>query len=330
MIIATFPAHFFLLATMDYVVDPALFAVSCAIMLEAVSLTCTSLVLYGLYIVLFILAIRALTQRDLPRRRALLITTSVMFFFGTCGAVGPVALTCVIVRTVKEVFRGSSDLPQLVKILNVLQLMDVARSTLSNVVTDLLFLYRCYIIWGSNKKVLILPALCILATVVLNVVVCLKNSEGGYLIDTRAPFFMTLGTNLLLMCLTAGRIWYKGREMHAILGPSFLKKYNSALALILESGTLYCFCLILWVASLTILNATGEFAAVFAGITGGLVTQTVNIAPTLILVRVGMGQDRIQGSTPVSGRLPSGPGGSIRFRVPVNLDDESYTVVEIK
>jgi hypothetical protein len=66
--------------------------------------------------------------------------------------------------------------------------------------------------------------------------------------------------------------------MHAILGPSFRKKYNSAFALMcvfglitnhlillhcsrLESGALYCFCLILWVASLTTLNATGEFVS---------------------------------------------------------------------
>jgi hypothetical protein len=37
---------------------------------------------------------------------------------------------------------------------------------------------------------------------VLNVVVWLKNPEGAYLIDARAPFIMTLGTNLLLMFLT--------------------------------------------------------------------------------------------------------------------------------
>ncbi|KAF7326487.1 hypothetical protein MVEN_02612200 [Mycena venus] len=313
---------------MDYVVDPAEFAVPWAIMLDAISLTCTSLVLYGLYIVLFFFAIRALMQRDLPRRRALLITTSVMFFLGTCGAVGPVVMTSVTVRIVNGVVQRSSDLPRLVEILNILQLLDVVRSSMNNVVTDLLFLYRCYIIWGSKRKVLILPALCILATVVLNVLVCLKNPQGAYLIDTKAPFIMTLGTNLLLMFLTAGRIWYKGREVHTILGPAFRKKYNSALALILESDALYCFSLVVWVASLTTLNSTGEFAAVFAGVTGGLVIQIVNIAPTLILVRVGMGQDRIQATTAVSDRLPSG--GSIRFRVPVNLEDESYPVVDIK
>lgn len=90
-------------------------------------------------------------------------------------------------------------------------------------------LYRCYIIWDSRKKVLILPALCILATVgqwdlfhpllrkwmywaVLMVLVCLQLYEGTYLIDPRAPFTMLLGTNLLLMFLT-GSLNYIGSPL---------------------------------------------------------------------------------------------------------------------
>ncbi|KAF8215446.1 hypothetical protein K438DRAFT_1955426 [Mycena galopus ATCC 62051] len=155
MAIVWFLPRFRLSYHMDYVVDPAEFATPWAIMLDIVSLTCTTLVLYGLYIVLFIYAIRALTQGNLPRRRAFLVTTSVMFFLGTF----------------KGVLQGSNDLSRLVEVLGVPQLTEVVRVTLNNAVMDLLFLYRCYMIWGSKKKVLILPALCILASVVLNVVV---------------------------------------------------------------------------------------------------------------------------------------------------------------
>ncbi|KAF7344946.1 MYND-type domain-containing protein [Mycena venus] len=295
---------------MYYVVDPAQFASLYVLMSNTLSIACTTLVLYGLYIVLFILAIRAITRRNPPRRRTLLAVTSVMFFLGTCDAVSTVALIGITMR-----------------VLNVLRLTEIIRTTLNIVVTDLLFLYRCYIIWDSRKKVLILPALCILATVVLLVTVCLQLYEGTYLIDPRAPFIMLLGTNLLLMFLTAGRIWYRGRGMHTILGPNFGKTYNSALALILESGAIYCFCAILLVASQTT-QTEGEFGAIFYGISTGLATQTVNIAPTLILVRLGMDQDRIQQTTPVSDQLPSG--GAIRFRAPVNLEDGSYPVVDFK
>ncbi|KAJ7914548.1 hypothetical protein B0H13DRAFT_433806 [Mycena leptocephala] len=125
----------------------------------------TTLVLYGLYIVLFILAIRAITQRNPPRRRTLLAVTSVMFFLGTCEAVATVALIGITMRLFKEVVQESSDPLHLLRVLNVLRLTEIVRATLNIVVTDLLYLYRCYIIWDSRKKVLILPALCILTTV---------------------------------------------------------------------------------------------------------------------------------------------------------------------
>ncbi|KAF8200496.1 hypothetical protein K438DRAFT_1965958 [Mycena galopus ATCC 62051] len=323
IIVTSFSAHLDL-PTMYYIVDPAQFASLCALMSNTLSIACTTLVLYGLYIVLFILAIRAITQRNPPRRRTLLAVTSVMFFLGTCDAVATVALIGITMKLFKEVVQESSDPLHLLWVLNVLRLAEI--KTFS-VVTDLIFLYRCYVIWDSRKKVLILPALCILATVVLMVVVCLQLYEGTYLIDPRAPFIMLLGTNLLLMFLTAGRIWYRGRGMHTILGPTFGKTYNSALALILESGAIYCFCAILLVASQTTQTA-GEFGAIFYGISTGLATQTVNIAPTLILVRIGMDQDQIQQTTSVSDQLPSGR--PIRFRAPVNLEDGSCPVVDFK
>ncbi|KAJ6528929.1 hypothetical protein B0H19DRAFT_1242950 [Mycena capillaripes] len=256
---------------MYYVVDPAQFTSLCVLMSNTLSIAC----------------------RNPPRRRALLAVTSVMFFLGTCDAVATVALIGITMRLFKEVVQESSDPLHLLRVLNVLRLTEIVRTTLNIVVTDLLFvlhllpfmiftlsinecsqLHRCYIIWDSRKKVLILPALCILATV-------------------------------------GGRIWYRGRGMHTILGPNFGKTYNSALALILESGAIYCFCAILLVASQTTQTA-GEF----------------NIAPTLILVRIGMDQERIQQTTSVSDQLPSG--GAIRFRAPANLEDESCPVVDFK
>ncbi|KAJ7925050.1 hypothetical protein B0H13DRAFT_2314840 [Mycena leptocephala] len=294
--IAWFPADLHLLTTMDYVVDPTEFTISWFIMLNAVSLTCTALVLYGLYIVLFVIAIRALRQRNLPRRRDLIVTTLVMFFLGTCGAVVNITMAGVTIRIVKELVRGASqsELSRLTGTFFVLQLTDVVRMTLNKSSSNRLAfcilvllvapthpinersqLYRCYIIWGSKKKILILPALCSLATVVLTVISWLRKpgGQGAYLISFGAPFIMTLGTNLLLMLLT-GRIWYKGRETQIVLGPAFRKKYNTAAALVLESGALYCFCLIPWAASQFIMS-NSEWVALFAGISGALVAQTV-------------------------------------------------------
>ncbi|KAJ7263726.1 hypothetical protein C8J57DRAFT_1332574 [Mycena rebaudengoi] len=306
--------------------DPALFAPFWAIMVDIICLTCTNLLLYGLYIVLFIFSLRTLAPRNVPRRRLLVGTTIVMFLLGTCGTFVVVAMAGVSIRITKAVVLGSADLPRLIGVLNVLQLTDVVRGLLNNVVADLLLLYRCYIIWGSKKKILIVPALCILATVVLTVVCWLPKAY----IHPRTPFIMTLGTNLLLMFLTAGRIWYVGREMQTVLHHSTLQKqYNTAIMMVVESGAIYCLCLVLWVISLTTLvsNYNGEFAAIFSGITGGLVTQTANIAPTLILVRVGMGRQWTQDTISIGERVPSDD--NIKFRIPVQ-PAESFPVIEIQ
>ncbi|KAJ7282295.1 hypothetical protein C8J57DRAFT_1295082, partial [Mycena rebaudengoi] len=246
----------------------------------------------GVHIVLFIFSLRTLTSRNVPRRWLLVGTTIMMFLLGTCGTFVVVAMAGVSIRMIKAVVLGSADLPRRIGVLGEL-----------SAVADLLLLYRCYVIWGS-KKILIVPALCNLATVVLTVVVWLPKPY----IHPRTPCVMTLGTNLLLALLTAGRIWYVGREVQT---------YNTAIVLMFESGAIYCLSLVLWVISLTTLvnNYNGEFAEIFSGITGGLVTQTANTAPTLILVRVGMSRQWTQDTTSNGERLPSDD--NIKFRIPV-------------
>ncbi|KAJ7668924.1 hypothetical protein B0H17DRAFT_1142304 [Mycena rosella] len=313
---------------MDYVVDPAEFDPLWTIMLDIVCLACVSHVSLaygvipppapfisrpaGLYVVLFIFAIRILIRRDSPGRRVLLGTTSVMFLLGTCGTLVVVVMAGVAIRINKTVVQGSADLPRLAQLLNVLQLTEVVRVTTNN---ESFQLYRCYIIWGSNKKVLVLPAICILATVVLMIVSWLAPLDEAPYIDSRAPFIATLGTNVLLMLLTAGRIWYIARRVRIIHEdhPASRSQYNMAIALILESGAMYCFCLILWVISLTTaVSPTGES----------------NIAPTLILVRVGRGH--WQGTHDIKSPATDPSDGNIRFRVPSKPVDTSYPVIEIK
>lgn len=85
----------------------------------------------GLYIVLFILATRAIMQRNPLRRRTLLAVTSVMFFLGTCDAVATVALIGITMRLFKEVVQESSDPLHLLRVLNVLRLMEIVRTTLN-------------------------------------------------------------------------------------------------------------------------------------------------------------------------------------------------------
>ncbi|KAJ7745624.1 hypothetical protein B0H14DRAFT_2637100 [Mycena olivaceomarginata] len=121
---------------------------------------------------------------------------------------------------------------------------------------DLRFLlYRCYVIWGRQKKVLILP--------------------GGLIIST--------------VDSPAGRIWMKRREAVYIGADSLKNRYNTAIAIIVESGALYCTFLIL-------LAITRQSRMTWIVLSGAL-AHLMNIIPALIIVRASLGhniQDKIE------------------------------------
>ncbi|KAJ7909988.1 hypothetical protein B0H13DRAFT_2013341 [Mycena leptocephala] len=106
-------------------------------------------------------------------------------------------------------------------------------------------------------------------------------------------------TNILLMCLTAGRIWYIRRQTRPLMEQSSQKRYGTAIAIIFESGVLYSLCVIIYVIS-TSINSTSASASlpqqtyasrtIFKGVAWAMVQIGVNIVPTLILVRVGLGR----------------------------------------
>ncbi|KAF7364641.1 hypothetical protein MVEN_00333500 [Mycena venus] len=313
---------------MSYIVDPAEFNPGWAIMLEIICVLCTTLVLYGLYIPLFIFSIQSLTHRNSPGRRVMLGTTSLMFILGTCGTLLVIAEATLAMQITRGVVQGSTDLPHLLRVFRGVQLAEVARVAVNNLVTDLLFLYRCYIIWGSRKVVLLMPAACILVTIVLTILSWITRGQVYLVQDPRAPFIMSLGTNVLLMCLAGGRIWYVGRRVQIVQSHRGLPhQYNTAIALLLESGAMYCLCLVLWVISLTTtLGLSTESESIFSGITGALVGQTVNIAPTVILVRVARGHWQWDQDDPRRSSSQRTAGSRIVFKSAAT----SYPVIEIK
>ncbi|KAF7330662.1 hypothetical protein MSAN_02451500 [Mycena sanguinolenta] len=224
-----------------------------------------------------------------------------MFALATAGTVLVVSTTGISMRMVYLLVQGNTDLPdRLLKIYQSLALVQDIILAINNLVTDLLFLYRCYVIWGSRKIILVLPAMMILATVVGGCVTGLGYYGIVKLnipIDPRVPFILGGSTNILMMCLTAGRIWYIRREVRSLstLKP-LQQRYNTVVAIILESGILYCLCVIIYVISISI-NESTWFGTVFNGVAWGLVQLGVNIVPTLILVRVGMGRSTENSTT---------------------------------
>ncbi|KAJ7455845.1 hypothetical protein FB451DRAFT_1564851 [Mycena latifolia] len=279
---------------MNYVVDSAEFEDRWTTMLFTVSVNSTVLLLYALYVVLFSFSIYTLRRRTPAAAKFLLVPAWIMFLLATCGTVIVVTTTELSMRMNYLLVQGSSDSSaRLLRLYHALALGQDVILAVNNLVTDLLFLYRCYVIWGSRKRILVVPGALILATVVVGCISVLRYygviTSTSY-IDTRVPFIMGGATNILLMCLTAGRIWYIRRKGQLLPGQTIRKRYDTAVAIILESGLIYCLCVIIYIISVSVNNSGSPFATIFNGVSWGLVQLGVNIVPTLILVRVGLGR----------------------------------------
>ncbi|KAJ6529408.1 hypothetical protein DFH09DRAFT_1185069 [Mycena vulgaris] len=278
---------------MNDVVDSGAFEDPLSTMFFTVSVNSTVLLLYALYVILFVFSIHTLNKRAPAVSQFLIGTAWAMFLLGTCGTVSGIVSTAISMRMVYLLVQGSSaESARLLYLYQSLALTQDIVLAINNLLTDSLLLYRCYVIWGSRKRILLVPGILILATMILGFI-----SGLGYYrlislavdIDPRVPFTMATTTNILLMCLTAGRIWYIGLQAQTVTGQRFRQQYDTAVAIILESGLLYCLCAIIYVISAS-LNSGSASAMIFNGVAWGLFQLGVNIVPTLILVRVGLGR----------------------------------------
>ncbi|KAJ7689099.1 hypothetical protein B0H17DRAFT_1202467 [Mycena rosella] len=81
----------------------------------------------------------------------------------------------------------------------------------NNAIADSLFIYRCYVIWSFNKRVISLPVCLLLITTVLGYRTVYRDnisSPGSHTVDSRIDFAFAIVTNLTLTGHTAGRIWW--------------------------------------------------------------------------------------------------------------------------
>ncbi|KAF9462263.1 hypothetical protein BDZ94DRAFT_1261478 [Collybia nuda] len=186
----------------------------------------------GVYLILFGLSIHIFRKRQLSRgHKSILLVTVLLFLCCT--------LQCVLGSFPTIVLRfgmmGDFYVPVINNTLYVF----------TNLVANSLFAYRCYVIWGRKKYILWLPSLLILAETGFGSLWCLSSMLFGESFDkidgfdTRTPLIFTLTTNVALTGLSAGRIWWISRELR-ILGPQVTRKYNTIIALVVESGPIYC------------------------------------------------------------------------------------------
>ncbi|KAJ7888655.1 hypothetical protein B0H14DRAFT_2693336 [Mycena olivaceomarginata] len=266
------------------------------LLLNLFAATGVSLLLYGVYINLFLLSVYTLARRrNGSGKKFLLAASCVIAVVATTDVALAIAQSILTVRSVQQLLHAQViGHPRLVKTLQTAQL---SLGVINLLVTDSLFLYRCYVIWGYQWKVLILPAVFILTTFVVGI----WASQAHDAAKAQIVYSLSMATHLVLTALTAGRIlWIRHATSCVGVDSTLRVRCNRAIGLILESGAIYCVAIIVLLFSLSV----KDFEA-FA-IELGFTSQLLNIIPTFTLVYVGLA-DTTGKSHPESDRKISSP-----------------------
>ncbi|KAJ7599474.1 hypothetical protein C8J56DRAFT_1158368 [Mycena floridula] len=258
--------------------------------------------IYGVYSVLFLLCIYVIWNKSrLQKRRMHLISMIALYVLATVHMVLMFTLAFKLdnvgvgygILTAPIGVRSSMSGLKLqifitLKVLFFISKYDISCSERGynahgfSLLADSILIYRCCLIWGMNVRVIIFPVVAYICTIVFPK----SSSCRGW------SHCICIG-DLLTVLLTGGRIWWITRKARK---KPIQKRYNAATAVILESGILYPGVSILAVITAIFSGILGGYTVTFTLI--GIIYHVVGIAPTLIIVRVGLGvtHDDIQSS----------------------------------
>ncbi|KAJ7578126.1 hypothetical protein C8J56DRAFT_1170490 [Mycena floridula] len=172
-----------------------------------------------------------------------------------------------------------------VSVRRIAQILKV-RYALTNAIADGIIIYRCYVIWTHNWRIVAFPIFAYACTIVGGILGVLPlsapDTERAALATCIATVFTT---NVVVASLAAGRIWWITRRAGNILGRNSQRKYRNLTAILLESGLIYPSALIITIACF--LSPATPTVSVLICIAADY--HIVGIAPALIIVRVGLG-----------------------------------------
>ncbi|KAJ7154325.1 hypothetical protein C8R43DRAFT_440122 [Mycena crocata] len=255
--------------------------------------TSVEIFLYGVSLVLFSFAAYLLYHKECDGKWILVVGTFVMAGLATTQMAIRIQVTVLSFKIIRLLVQGET-FPDSTPVVHAIRAYDAAFFigylflVTNNAVADSLFIYRCFIIWGRRWQVIVVPLLMLVTTTVLGYLWAYEvdyGLSGSYIDAPVALFILNVLTNIVLMALTAGRIWWIRRDARVVLGSGFIRRYNNAIEIIMESGSIYCISVIVYFVAVSLPRPI----ILLESLIGGALPQIMNIAPTLIIVRVGLG-----------------------------------------
>ncbi|KAJ7451553.1 hypothetical protein FB451DRAFT_701291 [Mycena latifolia] len=259
----------------------------------------SSLFFNGIYILLAVFALYFLLRRRSPGRHVFICAIVVLGIFAIAQMLYQVVITAWMLQIYSGTRSHETVAAALANYASILHLeLNALRwgnflLLLNNFAADSLLIYRCYMIWSESRyKIWVagLPLiLLILTTTFGGVTIAMGNFHTcpSVFDDLLIVVLGMIATNLLLISLTAGRIWSTRRHLRVIGQPTLLQRCNTAITMLLESGALY------FGVNLTLLVVplTGGSAALDApglAVLYGAYGQLLNIIPAVMIVRISL------------------------------------------
>lgn len=165
--------------------------------------------------------------------------------------------------------------------------------TLNTLIADCILIWRCWIVWNHNWKIIILPTMCTVAGAALGfrsiaeqaAYIINPNLDRNSFVDFATPYFaLSLVTTSLATVLIIFRIM--------TMTESATRKsrgYRRVIEVVVESAVLYSVSLIIFLPLLVAESLEDGYAQ-------AVVVQMTGIAPTLIVARVSLGLSRPDGT----------------------------------
>jgi len=242
----------------------------------------TEAVLYGIYVVLFSMAMYVLVWTRRGPVSKIMVSVTV-FLFSLCTVHFAIqfanAYQALMLHPGNSI---STETP-------LLRAGDILLS-ITDFTAELVLIYRLWLVWGRNYYIAILPFLMSLAAIASYMAVTgivAQIDPSASLAPTivvplgTASFALSLAVNFLTTSLIIGRIWYMAR------GTSITRRDRNdavriATGVIIESGALFFMFQLLFVVLFAIQHPAQAVAI-------EMCIQIYGIAPTLIIVRIGLG-----------------------------------------
>ncbi|KAI5896433.1 uncharacterized protein SCHCODRAFT_02493744 [Schizophyllum commune H4-8] len=123
-------------------------------------------------------------------------------------------------------------------------IMGNASYVVASALADALLLYRCYIVWAEQWRVVIFPVCIYLASISMSVFLMYQVSQPAtslwhHINFGLAYFSLSLAVNVILTFLIASRLLAFSKRMKATLGAQHAHTYTSVAALVVESAAPY-------------------------------------------------------------------------------------------